>query len=108
MSPSIAVLRQRVTLLVPAETSDDIGGVSRSFTTVATVYGALDLVGGVEEPVDERKGQRLRFRLLLRWRSDVQASWQAMIGARQFGVLSVADPDGRRRFLACDVEEITP
>jgi head-tail adaptor len=108
MAARIGALRQRVILRAPVETVDDIGGLERSFQAIATVYAALDLISGAEEPVDERKGQRLRFRLTLRWRADLQAGWQAMLGARSFNLLTVADSDGRRRFLTCEAEEITP
>jgi head-tail adaptor len=104
----IGQLRQRVVLSAPVETADEIGGVQRSFSAIATVFAALTVTGGVEEPVDERKGQRLRFRLVLRWRADVTAEWRASLGSRQFTILTAADPEGMRRFLSCDVEEITP
>jgi head-tail adaptor len=108
MRAAVAALRQRVALFSPVDTPDGMGGFTRGFLQAATVFGALELLRGVEEPVDERKGQSLRFRLIIRWRGDVAASWQAEIGQRRFNILAAADEDGRRRFLLCDVEEILP
>ncbi len=105
---AIADLRQRVTLLAPVETPDPQGGVVRTFTAAATVFASLTLIEGAEEPVDERKGQRLRFRLVLRHRADVRADWRAALGDRTFDIRSAADADGKRRFLSCIIEETTP
>jgi SPP1 family predicted phage head-tail adaptor len=108
MNAIIGAMRQRVSLQSPVETPDDIGGVIRSFSTVATVFGALGATGGEELPTDERKGQRLAFRLTIRWRGDVKAEWRALVGARIFDVKTASDLDGRQRFLILSLEEVTP
>ncbi len=104
----IGALRQRVELLQPVETADEIGGVARSFAPVGTVFGALAFEEGGEILSDERKGQVNLYGLVLRWRADLRADWRAVIAGRSFDIRRVVDPDGRQRWLSCLIEETVP
>jgi head-tail adaptor len=104
----IGSLRQQVTLLQPVETPDGVGGLSRVFVPAETVNAALETLRGAEDSFDERKSQRLIFRLTMRWRGDIGGGWRVALGARSFEVLTAADPDGRGRFLICEIEEARP
>jgi SPP1 family predicted phage head-tail adaptor len=108
MSTPIRDLRQSVTLSEPVETPDDIGGFVTTFSPVAVVRAALTLLEASHVPLDDRQGQALRFQLDLRWRGDIKASWRIGINGRTLQILTVADLDGRRRFLRCIVEEVLP
>jgi SPP1 family predicted phage head-tail adaptor len=104
----IAAFRHRVTLQMPSEVPDDIGGVTRSYTTVATVFAELSLIDATETLRDERKGQLRKATALLRYRADVAADWQLIFETRIFNVTGVTDPDGRRRFTLLMLEEFAP
>jgi SPP1 family predicted phage head-tail adaptor len=108
MSTPIRDLRHSAVLSQPVETPDDIGGFVTTFTPVGSVRIALKLLEASSAVVDDRQGQSLRFQIDLRWRSDMKASWRLGIGGRVLQVLTVADPDGRKRFLRCLVEEVLP
>ncbi|WP_348529923.1 phage head completion protein, partial [Methylobacterium gnaphalii] len=44
----------------------------------------------------------------LRWRAGVSPEMRLAAGPRRFAIRSAADPDGGRRDLVCEVEEISP
>jgi SPP1 family predicted phage head-tail adaptor len=104
----IGALRHRVTLRMPSDTADDIGGVTRSYITVGTVFAELTLNETTELLRDERKGQLRKATALLRYRNDVAADWQLLFETRPFNVVGVIDPDGRRRFTLLMLEEFAP
>ena len=104
----VAGLRMRATVLSPVETSDEIGGVTRSFNTVATIWCRLEPVLGDETFADGLRTETVAFRVSMRWRSDIAANMRLAIGSRLFLITASADPDGRRRRLIVLCEEIKP
>ena len=104
---AVGNLRQRVTLQAPIDTSDDIGGVLRVYTTVATVFGSVEAKAGQEIAIDDRLVQSVLYSLLIRWRPGVFAEHRVLMDARVFNIRSVYDPDGRRRFLKAELEEVS-
>jgi SPP1 family predicted phage head-tail adaptor len=100
-------LRRRLALQVPGGAADGAGGVSRSWTTLATLWGSLDPVGRVPTLYGDAPSSRATHRVSLRWRADVAAGQRLVMGTRSFTILTVTDPDERRRSLGLLVEEIT-
>jgi SPP1 family predicted phage head-tail adaptor len=106
MRPTIAMLRHRVTIEAPLDASDDIGGFSRAYATVATVWARVETLDGDAEFAAQRLGERRRIRVVMRWRGDVASQSRLSYRDRRFLVTSVIDPDETRRFLTCLCEEI--
>lgn len=102
----LGALRLRAVLLSPVESADEIGGVSRSFSPLASLWCGLEPVLGDEPFEAGRLTETVRHRISMRWRPDVTARMRLSIGSRLFEIESSADPDGRRRRLIVLAREI--
>lgn len=104
----IAALRTRLVLESPIETPDAAGGVLRSWTTAATLWGRVKPIGGEDSRVAGAAGQTVSHRITLRWRAGVIAGMRLKLGARRFTIRAVYDPQERRKVLACLCDEVKP
>ena len=93
-------------LMAPVETTDEIGGVTRIFSPVASLWCRLEPVLGDEPFQSGRVTEVVSHRIAMRWRPDVTARMRLAIGARLFEIEASADPDGRRRRLIILAQEI--
>lgn len=105
---SIGRLVRRLILERPEDVPDATGGLVRTWVEVGQVWAAVTPVGGGEAAAADQGGQRLSHRILLRWRDDVTAEMRFRSAARTFSVLTVVDPDDRRRVLDCLTLEEKP
>jgi len=99
-------LRQRFTLERAVDTADDIGGAARTWTAVATVWGRLETRGVDAGFVAQRAETTVSHRIVIRWRTDVNAGMRLRLGARAFVINAVVEPDAQRGFMALQCEEI--
>lgn len=103
----ISALRHRLVQETPAELPDGMGGVTRSFLAVDSLWGAVETRAAAAEIAD-RPGAVLSHRVTVRAPATVQPGDRLRLGTRRFLVEAVSDPDGRGRFLTCDCREETP
>ena len=101
-------MRKRVTLEQPIETPDAIGGVTRSFATLAVLWAAIAPMSGAERFAAVQQQERITHRLRLRHRDGVSAAMRFRLGARLLWIRDVADADETRRYLICHCEEFKP
>ncbi len=101
-------LRTRFVLEAPVETPDDAGGVVRVFASAGAVWAALARLSGSEGWEADREAQTLNWRAEIRFRAGIDAGMRLRRGTRILDILSVADPDGRRRRLVLDCRETAP
>src|SRR5689334_3400988 len=99
VSLAVGTLRRRLTLQLPGGPADGAGGVSRSWTTLATLWGSLGPLGRSPTVYGDAPSSRATHRVRLRWRADVAAGQRLVMGTRSFTILTVADPDERRSAL---------
>jgi SPP1 family predicted phage head-tail adaptor len=104
----VGALRRRVALETPDDVADEIGGVTRGWRVVATVWAQIETPRGATRLQGERLEQVLSHRVTLRWRAGVTGEMRLRLGARVFAIRAVRDPDERRRRLELDCEETTP
>ncbi len=107
----ISELRHRFTIEAPESVPDGLGGVDSRWVPVAGVWGALrtgERPGPGERERADRAELGVRHRVTLRWRPGLDGSHRLRLGARILHIHGIADPDGRRRHLVLQVEEITP
>lgn len=97
-------LRHRLTLEEPAETVS-AGEATVPWPTRAEVWGAMEGLtgtnrGGVTAEVE--------YRIRIRYRSDITPRWRVGLKGtdRKFGLLSVIDPEGRKRELVLLAREL--
>ena len=110
MSPlaPIGALRARLTLEAPTDVMDDNGGFTRTFSTLATVWGEITPTRGWSSFDANQSEEVLTHRIRIRWCSDVSARNRLRLGARIFTIRKVLDEGENRRFLRLDCEEIRP
>lgn len=104
----IAGRRLRLTLEVPGEVPDALGGAAVTFSPLVTLWGRIDALSGGETLDGARLEGRVNTRITLRWRAGVDARMRLSAAGRLFLIRSVFDPDGRKRDLVCLCQEVTP
>ena len=101
----IGALRHRLVLESAARVPDGGGGATRTWTTLAELWAAIDPIKGTESVVAEAVAGRVLFSIHIRYRTDVTPAMRFRLGTRIFEILAVLDADDRRRFLKCLVVE---
>jgi head-tail adaptor len=104
----IGARRRRFVLETPLDTPDGFGGSLRRWVAGPVIWGSI---ARAQSDTRERNGREdtvVVYRVGLRWRPGVTSDMRLAAGPRRFAIRSSADPDGRRRDLVCDVEELAP
>lgn len=96
-------LNRRLTLQAPVESDDGEGGVTRAYTTVATLWAQVTPQAMRADIAAEARGASLRFRILIRRRDGVTTAHQFVDGATVYRVVA-ARVSADRRFLEIDAE----
>ncbi len=104
----VGELRARLVLEGPVETPDRAGGVTRSWTPLASVWGDVATLNAQQRLEADQIGQTVTHRLTLRWRAGLSTKQRLRRGSQIFLIRGVQDPDDRRRRLVCNCEEIKP
>lgn len=100
-------LRQRLFLEQPVDTPDGAGGMVRGWSLVAAMWGEVRPRRATERQLADALRSEVTHLITIRHRDDIRPDMRFTQGARAFRILAVADPDGRRAWLACDVIEET-
>lgn len=90
--------RRRLVLERPVDEPDGFGGRLRRFVAGPVLWGAVAPAGG-------SAGGGL-YRIRLRYRAGIVPAMRFADGPRRFAIRTAADPDGARRALVCEVEEV--
>lgn len=104
----IAELRHRVDLLEPVESDDGAGGRTVNWSTRDTVWAQVVSLKGKVKQWAEAKTAESPYRVTMRYRADVTSDMRIGFDGVELDIVSVADPDGRRRWLACYCIERSP
>jgi SPP1 family predicted phage head-tail adaptor len=87
----IGNLNQRAMLLANTLTPDGGGGFSDNWEAFATVWVAVEPLGGSDAFGPDRLEARVRHRLTLRRRNDIAAGQRTQVGSRLFRIHTVFD-----------------
>ena len=98
----IGALDQRAQLLANTLTPDGGGGFDESWDAFASVWVAIEPLGGSDAFGPDRLEARVRHRLTLRRRGDVAAGQRAMVGTRAFRIHTVLDDRSQFMTLLCE------
>jgi SPP1 family predicted phage head-tail adaptor len=102
----IGELRERVTIQTPGAPVDDGGGGTTTFwTDLAEVWAAVRPVSNAERYYAQQVEASTTHEIFIRWRGDVKNNMRVLHRGAVYDVTSVADVDGRRRFLKLMCEE---
>jgi len=90
-------LRHRVQLQYPSDTRDAHGGITRSWSTSATVWASVEPLTGRElldaQQVESQSDTRVR----IRYYQGIAPKWRVQHGQHVYNVLHVGDVDVRNR-----------
>ena len=73
---SASDLRQRVLLESPTDTPDGLGGYTRSWSSVATVWAQVTPSQGSEHVIAQGVRAQAAYDVRIRYRGDASASWR--------------------------------
>lgn len=92
-------LREQVTILRPVVVSDGLGGQSRTFEAVETVWASvLPTRPGDLEPVADAAAGVQGYRIRVRFREDVSIDNRVDWRGKRLNVMAAADMDGKRAY----------
>ncbi len=82
--------RHRVELQQPTTTRDEIGGVIESFSTYTTVWASVLAYGNAGEDMEASSPRgNQRFRINIRYNSDVALTHQVVFDSRTFEINAI-------------------
>jgi SPP1 family predicted phage head-tail adaptor len=94
-------LNHRVTIQALSGTRNAMGEVERTFTPLATVWGAVEPLRGEELTTAQKISASITTRVVMRYRTDVNAKCRIVNGAKTYGIEAVINPEDGRRELQC-------
>ena len=97
--------RRRLVLEMPVDEPDGFGGRLRRYVAGPVLWGSLEALG-TAAPRGGRHDRPSLYRASLRYRPGVNPAMRLADGTRRFAIRAADDPDGRRRDLVCEVEEV--
>ncbi len=98
-------MRQRIRIEQPVLTPDGLGGATRTWQTVTTVWGEIISNGGNEALRAGQLVSVVTHRIILRWRADITSEMRVAFGTRIFAIRAVVEHDGKRRSIELLTEE---
>ena len=85
--------RHRVALQQPTASRNEIGEVTESFSTYATVWASVMAFGNAGEEMEASSpAGSQRFRINIRYNSDVQLTHQVVFDSRTFEINAIDNP----------------
>jgi SPP1 family predicted phage head-tail adaptor len=96
---------RRLALEAPAESPDGAGGVTRSYSPVATLWASVEPTSERGSVEAQALGAMVTHRIRIRYRADITLRHRFRDGARVFRIVSMREH--RKRFLEITAEERT-
>ena len=96
-------LKTRLAVQQPVETDDGQGGVSRTWTTFATVWAQVVPAGSTASVEADASGAIQRYRITLRSQLSLTTQHRFVEGARIYRIVGLRERDDRR-FVEIDAE----
>ena len=105
---AIGRLRHRMTIEQPVRAADEGGGATLTWSPLATVWAEVMARSGREIVSGDALAARSFYRVLMRYRADVDPTMRLIWHDRVLEILSVRDEHGTQHWLTCDCEERGP
>jgi SPP1 family predicted phage head-tail adaptor len=99
--PPIGNQRHSLVIEAPDETPDGIGGVVRTWSTLATVWAAIEPLSVDDVMLADKRVGLVTHRIHLRHRAELNIGHRFRLGPRLFLIRALRDPDQRGAFLEC-------
>jgi len=98
-------LKRRITIEQPSLTPDGLGGYTRNWTALATVWGSIEPLSGGEQVFAGKLESHVTHQVTIRYRSDVRADMRLVYKARIFTIRAMINVDEAGRILEILAEE---
>ena len=102
----LSKLNQRAALAAPVLVPDGAGGYTAIWQTFATVWAAIEPLGGGDVFSPDAEESRVRFRITIRRRTDVIAGQRVTAGGRTYAIRAVLDDGPQSQVLTLLTETI--
>lgn len=99
-------LRHRVTVQSLTVTQDEYGAPVETWTTMATVWVSIEPLEGREYFAARQVNAEVTGRIRMRYLPGVLPSMRVLYGTRTFNILSIINPDERKRMTELMVQEV--
>ena len=96
-------LSRRLVLEAPTESDDGAGGVTRIFSTVATLWASVEPVSARSAVVTDALGAIITHRIRIRYGADITPRHRFRDGETVFRIVAISERE--RRFLDIDAEQ---
>ena len=97
------MLKTRLVIEAPVETSDGQGGVTRGYAFFAKAWAQLMPLGGRHEVTADADGASVRYRIVMRSHFVLTLQHRLVEGSRIYRIVAIRDRDDRR-FIEIDAE----
>ena len=105
--PHAGTLNTRGTLQKAITVQDDNGQPIETWLTVRTVWISVEYASGKEETRGNQIEPIHTHNVWMRYAADISTQWRiGLSGNRTLNILSAADPDNQRTWLACQCLEV--
>jgi len=102
---SIGKLNRRVKIQEETRTTDGAGGFTRTWATIATVWGKLTPMSGREALDAAQQTNMQKFALKIRYRTGVSTAKRVLISDDVYNIRNSFNIDQKRRYLDAVVEK---
>lgn len=92
-------LKHRLELQAPIISANDMLETIQTYTTQATVWGAVEPLSGNLLFNAQQANSEAQGRIRIRYRSDIQPTWRVKYGNRYLKILSIINPFERNQEL---------
>jgi len=98
-------LTHRLTLERRNESPDGCGGTDVTWSAVASIWGVVKPHRAIAFDRADQTDEELTHTITCRFRNDVASGWRLTMDERTFDVVTVHDPDERRRYIELQTRE---
>ena len=98
--------RHLLTIEQPTNTLNDFGETVQTWSTFATVFGAIQGIAGREYIIANQKSSEMDYRIFTEYTDNVKPTMRVKFGTRYFSILSVVNLDELNRELQLLCKEV--
>ena len=100
-------LATELTLETCTPVSDGMGGHAEEWNAIATLFARVEPLAARSRPGAGQTIETVTHRIIMRHRAGILAGMRFVRPGRVFEIVTVHDPDGTGRYLACGTREVT-
>ena len=95
----IGDLNKRIEIQAATRVSDEMGGFTETFSTIATVWAAIWPLSATETVQSMQTDMVVSHRIRMRYRSMMRPSWRLKFGEKFYNIVSIINPNMKNEYL---------